>query len=286
MKVLSCASTRRRLQAHHDQELPIADQIAVAAHLDWCADCENEYHTVECVGDLLRICAPGRVMVSEDDESGFSEGVVSRLKAEDDQALLSRLREAFVDMHFVYAGVGATLATAACLVIVLGIMRFATAVRPDSLAAIIEVLASPGSNEYPMSLDPPESVFALRTMMPVALDAAISARASTGGDAVFAMAGVVTREGQIMHLDLLDADDGGTPIVEEDQVVEDLMHAMSRTRFQPAQKKGLPVAVNIVWVVAHTTVRGTEPPALEPTLPVGKKKAASAQLRGPVTVGG
>jgi hypothetical protein len=285
MKVLSCSSTRRRLQAYHDQELPVADQIAVAAHLDWCADCENEYNDITFVGDLLRIGAPGRAMAAEDNEPGFSEGLVGRLQAEDDQALGSRLREAFDDMHFVYAGVGATLATAACLVIVLGMMRFATAVRPDSLAAIIDVLASPGSNEYPVSIDPPESVFALRTMMPVALDAAISARAAAVGDAQFAMAGVVTREGLVKNLDLLDADDGGTPIVDEDQVVEDLMHAMSRTRFQPAQKKGLAVAVNIVWVVAHATVRGTEPP-LEPALPVGKKKAASAGLRGPATVGG
>ena len=35
---------------------------------------------------------------------------------------------------------------------------------------------------------------------------------------------------------------------------------MSRARFEPATRKGLPVAVNMVWLVAHTTVRGKHPP--------------------------
>lgn len=33
MKVLDCAAARRRLDAFQDHELPIGEQIAVAAHL-------------------------------------------------------------------------------------------------------------------------------------------------------------------------------------------------------------------------------------------------------------
>ena len=36
MKVLSCAAARRRLQAYHDDELPVGEQIEVDAHLEWC----------------------------------------------------------------------------------------------------------------------------------------------------------------------------------------------------------------------------------------------------------
>src|SRR5207244_1589287 len=39
MKTLTCASARRRLQAFHDQELAVADQIAVSSHLGWCDGC-------------------------------------------------------------------------------------------------------------------------------------------------------------------------------------------------------------------------------------------------------
>ena len=39
MKVLSCAAARRRLQAYHDDELPVGQQIEVDAHLETCEDC-------------------------------------------------------------------------------------------------------------------------------------------------------------------------------------------------------------------------------------------------------
>jgi hypothetical protein len=61
----------------------------------------------------------------------------------------------------------------------------------------------------------------------------------------------------------------------QERVVENLMDAISRARFEPAQKAGLPVAVNMVWLVAHTTVRGDKHHALEPVAPAIKKRAAS-----------
>jgi hypothetical protein len=38
--------------------------------------------------------------------------------------------------------------------------------------------------------------------------------------------------------------------------LENLVEAVSKTRFEPVMKEGAPVAVNMVWFVAHTTVRG------------------------------
>ena len=34
------------------------------------------------------------------------------------------------------------------------------------------------------------------------------------------------------------------------------MDAVSSTRFQPAQRGGAPVAVNLIWLFERTTVRG------------------------------
>ena len=39
MKVLSCATARRRLQAYHDDELSVGQQIEVDVHLEGCAQC-------------------------------------------------------------------------------------------------------------------------------------------------------------------------------------------------------------------------------------------------------
>ena len=39
MKPFDCAAMARRLHAFHDGELPVSEQIAVSAHLTWCADC-------------------------------------------------------------------------------------------------------------------------------------------------------------------------------------------------------------------------------------------------------
>ena len=168
-----------------------------------------------------------------------------------------------------YAGVGAAAATIACLVLMLGMMRFATIERSDSLAGILNFLATQGSNENPFVVD-------ARVMMPRALDATFSSGelmlvgdddvvgSRVGRDAVVTLSAVVTREGTVANLALLD--DGreaarganGVAGVNDAKRVEELVDAVSRARFEPATREGLPVAVNMVWLVAHTTVRAAK----------------------------
>jgi hypothetical protein len=274
MRALSCASTRRRLHAFHDRELPVSDQIAVGAHLEWCGECASQYAELRFVGAALRATAPGRTsqsMLSREDAAGFNAAIVNRLKAEHDQSFFVRVREMFADMHLVYAGLGATAATAVCVIIMLGMMRFATTERSDSLAAMVNVMAKPGSNANPLDVD-------AWMQMPRALDAAaITAGSSSGEDAVFMVAAVVTREGQIGKLEMLRASGARSRAggARQERVVENLMDAISRARFEPAQRAGLPVAVNMVWLVANTTVRANKHHVLEPVVPAIKKRAAS-----------
>jgi anti-sigma factor RsiW len=270
MRTLSCASTRRRLHAFHDCELPVSDQIAVGAHLEWCGECANQYAELRFVRAALRATAPGRATLSREEAAGFNAAIVNRVKAEHDQSFFVRVREMFADMHLVYAGLGATVATAVCVIIMLGMMRFATKERPDSLAAMVNFLATRGSNANPVDVDG-------WMQMPRAIDGAISADSSAEEDAVYVAAAVVTREGRIGNLEMLRANGararaGGA---NQERVVENLMDAISRARFEPAQKAGLPVAVNMVWLVAHTTVRGNKHHVLEPVVPAIKKRAAS-----------
>ena len=41
MKHLACPAVLRELQAYHDEELQVTDQIAIAAHVDGCRGCRE-----------------------------------------------------------------------------------------------------------------------------------------------------------------------------------------------------------------------------------------------------
>ena len=268
MKPLTCAAARRRLNAYYDRELPFADEIAVASHLDWCDECTALVAELERVRALLRAAAPGRDVLTREDAAVFNMAVVNRLKAEQEASLLAHVQGMFEDMHLVYVGLAATAAALVCVAIMLGMMRFATSGRPDSLAAIVNFLATPGSNENPVTIDE-------RVLLPRALDASFSTSdRSAEQDAVFTLAAVVTREGRIANLELLLSNGGrdAEGATADAKLVEGLLDAVSRARFEPARMAGLPVAVNMVWLVAHTTVRANKNQTLDFPAPATAKK--------------
>ena len=267
MKALTCASARRRLAAFHDEELAVADQIAVSAHLDWCSECADEFAELRTLQAALRGASPGRAALAVHEDATFETTVLSRMNAEETLSFETQVREMFEDMHLVYAGLGAAVAAMVCVVIMLGMMRVATAEEPDSLAAMMRMLASPpprvnspGTNQNPVGLYPD-------VQMPRPLDALFFATSSGAGtdDTVFTLTAVVTREGRVANLEMLRASRVGRRAIRDAtdandaQRAEDLMGAVSFARFQPANFAGTPVAVNMVWIVAHTTVRGSSP---------------------------
>lgn len=272
MTQLTCGATCRRLQAYYDHELSVEDQIAVGGHLEWCDRCAQALCDLALVGALLRATSPGGAAMSRDDSASFQSAVVSRVKAEREVSFAARVRGMFEDMHLVYAALGAAAAAIVCVVIMLGMMRFATIERPDSLAAILNFLATPGSNENPVAVDS-------RVVMPRALDDSFSGVGNGDEeDAVFTLAAVVTREGRIENLELLHAN-RLRPGPDDAKLVEGLLDAVARARFEPARVAGLPVAVNMVWMFAHTTVRGSKPAAFDPPVtPTAKKRAASLAI--------
>lgn len=291
MKPLGCAAVRRKLHAFYDRELSIADQIAVSAHLDWCDPCAAALREFEELGSVLRAAAPGRLpeaVLSGDEAAALAATVANRVKVEREASLFARVHALFEDMHLVYVGLGAAAASIVCLVVALGMMRFGASERPDSLAAMVNFLAPPGSNENPVVID-------ARIMMPRALDGAFSTvNAAEQGylgadqDAVYALSAVVTREGTVANLELLDGRGGaatsdGREVAStggDTKAVEGLLDAVSRARFEPARREGLPIAVNMVWLVAHTTVRATKQEALPTSRsPVGKKRVTDRIAR-------
>ncbi len=292
MKVLTCAATRHRLAAFHDEELTVADQIAVSAHVDWCSECAAEFAELRALQAALRGTSPGRVVLADHQDATFEAAVLSRMDAEETLSFETQVREMFKDMHLVYAGLGAGVAAMVCVVIMLGMMRVATAEEPDSLAAMMRMLASPaprvdspGTNQNPVGLYPD-------VQMPRALDELFFATSSGAGtdDTVFTLTAIVTREGRVANLEMLRASRVGPARAVRDatdandaQRAEDLMGAVSFARFQPANFAGAPVAVNMVWIVAHTTVRGSSATAAldVPVRRTGKKRTAALVVPSP-----
>lgn len=267
MRVLTCAATRRRLQAYHDQELPISEQIDVSAHLEWCDRCAESLTELRALRSVLRTAAPGRAALTHDEAVSLQAMVVNRARAEQTVSWPVRLREMFDDMHMVYAGLGASAATVACVMIMLSMMRFATSER------------SLGSNQNPVVVD------AASMLMPRALDSNLLSIAGTRGEdeAVFTLSAVVTREGRVVNLELHAPNDDVVKAGSSEAIaMKSVIDAISLARFEPAKVSGLPVAVNMVWLVAHTTVRASKSPVIDlPTVPVARKRRVDLQLGTP-----
>jgi hypothetical protein len=265
MRVLTCSATRRRLEALHDEELPVSEQVWVNAHLDWCDACASKLTELRVMRSAIRSGVLDRGVLSSEEEISLRAAVINRVKAEETVSLAATARDMLQDMHFVYAGIAAAVAATVTLVIAVGMMRAAT-MQPGTLSEMVMGLES-GANWNPMYVS-------VRMQMP----RAVGERFSTGtvsesGDAEVALAAVVTREGRVASLELLR--NHGTPRIapgnDEATTVGEMLVAASEARFQPASVSGLPVAVNVVWIVAHTTVRASRE---LPPLQIPRRRAA------------
>lgn len=244
MTLLTCAAVQRRLAAFHDRELPVREQIAIESHVEGCPPCARELRALQAVGDALRLAAaPGPA----DDWTGLQPGVISRMRAEDHESWTSRTRRMFEDMHLVWIALASTAATFLCGAVVLSMLHFASPERNDSLAAAIAVMGAPsGSDLNPLRLD---GWIRVPSVPEDGVVQATLARNPSQEELVVALSAVITREGRVSGLAVLTNDHDQREIV-------NILDAISSARLEPAQFGGSPVAVNLVWLLAHTTVRG------------------------------
>jgi hypothetical protein len=286
MKPLTCAATRQRLHAFYDGELSVADQIAVQGHVHWCDACAATLEELRLVGAALRVGALGRGWLSHEEAAAMTSALVSRRKAEREASLVARVQRMFDDMHLVYAGLGAAVATAACLIIVFSMMRFASLGRPDatfpadertdSLAAMLDLVATPASSANAMATDAASHArWAARTQ---------AANESAQEDAVFALAAIVTRDGRPAKIH-----PGGNrrkAAREEARLVEALVDEVTRARIEPGATDAVPAAApnSMVWLVTRTTVRANRSIGVDLQLPAAAKKPPVARLNDRTSV--
>jgi hypothetical protein len=244
MTGLTCAAVRRRLAEFHDGELPIQKRIALQGHLNMCETCLDELRGYEDVSSALRLAAaPGPA----DDWTGLRPGVIGRMRAEANEAWLARMGRTFDDMHLVWIGLASTAATFLCGAIVLGMLHYASPEREDSLRALITMMAAPsGSNLNPASMD--GLMIQAPSVPEEGIVKASLERSGAEGELMLAFAAVITREGNISGLEALGEGRGRRQVAQ-------LITEISRGRLEPARYGADPIAVNLVWVVEHLTVK-------------------------------
>jgi Putative zinc-finger len=242
-----CDEIREHLEAYHDGELPIDEQVAIQGHLTECVGCSL------AVAELSDLSLSIRQMAAELPDRGqhpapdVLANVLERMGVEEQLSLVTQVRGLFQDMHLVWAGLGATVATIVCLLGSVSVLHAASKERPDSLAGVISFLANPGSNANPMPLD-------VEMLMPRARPDAVFEMSQE--DAVLAFAAVVTREGRVSNLEVLDTQ-SRTSMRVKPEVVLAMLSEASQAQFEPAVARGgRPIAVNMVWILTSTTVKG------------------------------
>jgi hypothetical protein len=246
---LTCGEAQELLQAFHDEELPLDLQIAVEQHLDGCAPCTWELRRLAAIGEGLRGAAT-ELKQAVQEPASLQAKVLSQIEAERNGSFIATLRRNLEDLHLVWAALGGTAAASVCVAAIFALLYYASPGRADSLAGVLSVLSSPGSNENPMRLD--NRIQLPRVYPDHAVPAILIAPSRDAEDDLFALAAVLTREGRLIDLEVLLADDG-----HDRQELTKLLDAVSAARFEPARFRDAPIAVNVVWLLARTTVRAT-----------------------------
>jgi hypothetical protein len=249
MTSTNCRTTWRDMAAYRDGELPMDRQLALRAHLAACAECLAEAEAVDCLGGLIRHASTTRVESMGETLSSVHARVMARVAAEPPSTFGRRAARVFdAQGHWLGAVAGATFATIICLLSVLGVIRLGLRADSESMAAMIGAMADPGSNRNPLALDE-------RLLMPRAFPIEVMPATLAARDEVVALYGIVTREGDLKSLEMLGP--GPMQAWEVEQLLE-VVDLAAQSRFEPARSGRNPVAVNVVWLLAHTTVVGKE----------------------------
>jgi hypothetical protein len=228
---LGCETAREMLGAFVDDELAMADQVAVESHLRWCRTCGARVEDMRLIGASVRIGGPTSYCTLDEGRalSAMQSGVLTLIRAEHEQSLRVRVREMFADMRFFWPALGATAAVVACLCTAVSVLHAANG-ESDSMAGVMESTANASRIRTGWVLEgvpEEEAVFALATMV------TRGRRIADYEMLLLERANVRRRDGSA-----LTADVGG------------LLDAVRQSRFSPPEDVGRAVAVDMVWLTS------------------------------------
>ena len=263
----SCTDVRERLEAFADGEVPFSERRAIQNHLTECVACSLEAREITALGSTLRVMAAEVGEHAAAEPLRLTAQVVEQLGVEQQLSVRSQVVALFQDMHLVWAGIGATVATLICVAGSASVLHAANQERPDSLAGVISLLANPGSNENPVRLN--YDMMAPRAVTDPSIE-------MSEEDAEYALSAVVSREGRVQGIEVIN---DAQPLGKR-AVINAMLNEAYRVQFSPAQARtGDAVAVSMVWLVASTTVKGRHDDGL------GMLRQALRLRNGPQPIG-
>jgi hypothetical protein len=261
---LGCEAAHKMLQPFVDLELSVAEQVALESHLRWCDTCATRVDDLRLIGNAVRLGSAGPWAHAEGAYAlaVIQSEVLTRIRTEHDYSWSVWFHELFADMRFLWPALGATGALAVCLCVVASVNLVPRVDPPDSMADRVSASASLGSDRNPMQLDS-------RMLVPRSLSEGPALDLILEDEAVFALSAVVTREGRVANYELLpSARDGEVDwTAAQSDSVSALLDTVKYSRFTPAQTHDGAVAVNVVWLLARTTVKATIHPGERGSLP-------------------
>ena len=291
---VGCDHARTLLEGLIDGELSMADQLAVESHLRWCDTGALRVEDMRLIGASLRATSAARPAddVDEGALTVLTESLLVRVRTERAQSFASRVREMVTDSRLLWPALGATASVLLCVAAATSVLRASTIQEPDSLAAMISALGSPGSEMRP--LRPADNGISFpRLSENDGMRASGTIEQIPEDDVIYAFRTVIGRDGSLSDTELLSGDD--TPLADRRAVARALaqemalLNAVNTTRFVPAQTPlGHAVAVDMVWLVAKTTVAApdlfrSQPARVETRVKVIQKPAAPEPAAPPLS---
>ena len=248
MLTRSCEHVRAELSAFYDEELPVAERILISDHLDACASCRLEATDLQAISEALHATARTDDIAWMPGLSRLQADVLERLDAEEKASLGRTILNLIDDPRRAWASVGVSVAASVCLALGAFMMAQSPIRHPESLKAVMT--QSERSRMVDIYL-PTLSVELPRADVDAVMPATVINR--DRGEEV-AYAALVTADGRLEEVEYLGERGRRSQPATHEQLSQ-LLNAAATARFEPARVAGLPVSFNLVWLVAHTTVR-------------------------------
>ncbi len=247
MLTWSCDLVRANLSAFRDEELPVAERIAIADHLDACPSCQLETDDLELIGEALQTTARVEDVAVMPGLSRLQTDILERWNAEERASFARTVRNLFDDPRRASASVTVSVVASLCLAIGAFVLAQSPIRHPESLKAAMTLSSRARTDDIYL---PP-----VETLPRAYADAIMPATVLNRDDEEVAFTALLTTDGYLEDVEMIGDRIQGRRSLPTHAQLSELLNAVATARFEPARAAGTPVSQNVVWLVSHTTVR-------------------------------
>ena len=141
MLTWTCERVRAELSAFYDEELPVADRIAISDHLDRCPSCRVEGDDLEAISKALQSIARTDDVAVMPGLGRLQTDVLQRWDAEEKASFGRTIRNLFDDPRRASACVSVSVLASLCLAVGAFLLAQTPIRHPESLKAAMTLSA-------------------------------------------------------------------------------------------------------------------------------------------------